>query len=187
VSDAAAKENPVIGLIKSIVVIPLVMAIVMGTGWGLVRWAARLQAESGIPDPRPAERAADGSLALQMPFAQVTGEISYHRGRHQSLANWRRADETVTWKFEVAKPGRYAIELDCASADAGSVVRIEMAGVALQATIPDTGGSNTFKTVRAGEVEVPSAGWLELRITPITIAHQSVMTLRGVKLVPNKS
>jgi hypothetical protein len=189
VSDAATKENPVIGLIKSIVVIPLVMAVVMGTGWGLVRWSARLQAESGIPDPRPAERAADGSLSLQMPFAQVSGEISYHGGRHQSLGNWRRADETVTWKFEVEKPGRYAVELDCAcnSADAGSVIRVEMAGAALQATIPDTGGSNTFKTVRAGEVEVPSAGWFELRIAPVTIAHQSVMILRGVKLVPNKS
>jgi hypothetical protein len=189
VSESPAKESPVIGLIKSIVVIPLVIAIVLGTGWGLVRWAAHLQAESGKPDPRPAERASDGSLVLQMPFAQVNGEIGFHGGRHPALTNWKRADATIAWKFAVENPGRYAVELDCAcdSPNAGSVVRIEMAAAALQTTIPDTGGWNTVKTVRAGEVDVPSAGWFELRITPVTIAHDSVMILRGVKLVPIKS
>jgi hypothetical protein len=188
VSGAATKENSVIGLIKSIIVIPLVIAIVMGIGWGLVRWSGRLQAESGKPDPRPAERNADGSLVLQIPFAQVTGELSYHGGRHPGLVNWKRVDETAAWKFEIERPGRYAVELDCAcnSADAGSVVRIELAGAALQATIPDTGGVSTFKTVRAGEVDVPSAGWFVLQVTTVTIVHQSVMNLRGVKLAPIK-
>lgn len=181
------KENPVIGLIKSIIVVPLVIAIVMGTGWGLVRWAAHLQAESGKPDPRPAVQGPDGSLALQIPFAQLSGEIHYGGGgRLPAVGNWKRIDETVAWRFNVEKPGRYAVELDCAcdSADAGSVVRVEMDAAQLQVTIPDTGGSHTFKTVRAGQVDVSSAGWRELRIVPVTIAHNSVMTLRSVRLVP---
>jgi hypothetical protein len=189
VSGAATRENPVIGLIKSIIVIPLTIAIVMGIAWGLVHLSSRLQAASGKPDPRPAERAADGSLALQMPFAQLTGEMSYHGGRHPMLTNWKHANEVATWRFEVEKAGRYIVELECASdaSKAGSVVRVEVAGAKLEATVPDTGGSSTFKTLKAGEVNVPAAGWFDLQITPVTIPHDSVMILRNVKLVPVKS
>lgn len=188
-SVTTTRENPLFGLIKSIIVIPLVIAIVMGIGWGLVRWSTHLQAESGKPDPRPAKAAEDGSLELQIPFARLTGEMSYHGGRHPAIANWRRTNEVVTWRFEVEKAGRYAVELDCASdaAKAGSVVRVDMAGTALEATVPDTGGPSTFKTVRAGEVNVSAAGWFDLQITPVKIPHDSVMTLRTVKLVPTKS
>ncbi len=185
-SDAVAKENSAIELFKSVCVIPLVIALVVGTGWGLVRWAAVRQADSGKPDPRPVEKGPDGSLVLQMAFAQVSHEIHFGGGRHPALNNWTRADATVMWRFDVDKPGRYAVELDCAcdSANAGSVVRVELNATALQATIPDTGGPNTFKTVRAGQVDIPSAGWQDLRIVPVTLAHHSVMVLRGVRLVP---
>ena len=66
------------------------------------------------------------------------------------------------------------------------MVLVEIEGAALQATVPDTGGRGTFKTVRAGEVDLPSPGWRDLRIVPLTIAHNEVMTLRGVRLVPAK-
>jgi hypothetical protein len=184
-SNAVKKENSALELVKSAAVIPLVMAIVLGLGWGLVRWAYARQVDSGKPDPRPAEKGPDGSLVLKIPFAQVTGEIHFGRG----LGNWKDPAETVAWKFEVEKPGRYVVELDCAcdAANAGSVVRVETDGDSLEMTVPDTGGPNTFKAVRAGEIEFSSPGWRELRIVPLTIAHTAVMTLRGVRLLPKKS
>ena len=36
----AVKKNSILELIKSIVVIPLVIALVVGVGWGLVRVAS---------------------------------------------------------------------------------------------------------------------------------------------------
>ena len=66
-------------------------------------------------------------------------------------------------------------------------LRVETDGDSLEITVPDTGGPNTFKTVRAGEIEFSSTGWRELRIVPLTIAHTAVMTLRSVRLVPKAS
>jgi hypothetical protein len=186
VSNAAAKQNVALEIVKSVLVIPIVMAIVVGTGWGLVRLAAERQRASGKPEPRPAEIGADGSLTLGIPFAQVTGEIHYGGGSKPQLADWTRSDETATWKFEVAKPGRYAVELDCACdpADAGSEVTVAVDAATLRATVPDTGGPKTFKTVRAGTVEFAAAGWRTLQITPVKIPHKSVMILRSVRLMP---
>jgi hypothetical protein len=186
VSNAAANKNVALEIVKSALVIPVVIAIVVGTGWGLVRLAAERQRASGKPEPRPAEIGSDGAMTLGIPFAQVTGEIHYGGGSKPHVENWRRSDESVTWRFEVAKPGRYAVELDCASdaANAGSVVTVTVDAASLQATVPDTGGPKTFKTVRAGTVEFAAAGWRTLQITPTTIPHKSVMILRGVRLVP---
>jgi hypothetical protein len=186
VSDAVVKKNSAIELIKSVFVIPLVVGLVMGSGWGLVRLAAARQRESGKPDPQPAESGPDGALVLKIPFAQVTGEIHYGGGSHPLLANWKRADETVTWRFNVEKAGRYNLELDCAcdAADAGSVVSIALDADSFQATIPNSGGAHTFKPVRVGTVNLASPGWRELRITPVKVAHNSVMVLRGVRLAP---
>ena len=182
-SDAVAKENSAIEIIKSAFVIPLVIALVMGLAWGAVRWGASRQAEWGTPDVQPTVTGPDGSLTLRLYFARLGGEL---RLREAGLVNWRRTDDTAEWRFNVEKPGLYAIELECAcdSADAGSVVHVELGAEKFQVTIPDTRGKLTFKTVRAGTVDLASAGFRDLRIVPVTVAHNSVMILRGVRLVP---
>jgi hypothetical protein len=185
-SDAVKKGNSAIELIKSVAVIPLVVAIVLGLAWGLVLWASARQVASGKPDPRPAKVNADGSIELEIPFAQVTGEIHFGGGRRGHLGNWKRKGETVAWKFELDKPGRYAVELECAcdTANAGSVVRIELDQASVEATVASTGGANTFKPLKAGELNVAAAGWHELQIVPVSIPHNFVMVLRGVRLIP---
>ena len=81
-SDAAVKRNSPLELVKSVLVIPVVVAIVLGVAWGLVHWATAGRSASGKPDPRPAEVAADGSISLLIPFAKVNGEIHLGGGRH---------------------------------------------------------------------------------------------------------
>jgi hypothetical protein len=185
-SNAVKKENSALELVKSAAVIPVVVAIVLGLGWGLVRWAHARQVDSGKPDPRPAKVNADGSIELEIPFAQVTGEIHFGGGRRAHLGNWKRKGETVAWKFELDKPGRYAVELECAcdTSNAGSVVRIELDQASVEATVAGTGGGNTFKPLKAGEVNVAAVGWHELQIVPVSIPHNFVMVLRGVRLIP---
>jgi hypothetical protein len=189
VSDVRRRERPWLAVLKSILVIPLVVALVLGAGWGLVRWAQAAQAKSGRPDPQPAEQAADGSIALKFSFAAVSGELNFHGGRKPTLEKWKHLDDAVSWHFPLSQPGRYAIELElaCDAADAGSVIRLEIAGQSLDVTVPATGGRHTFTTVRAGEVNIPAAGWQDLRITTVKIARQTALVLRGVRLVPVKS
>jgi hypothetical protein len=188
-SNAVKKENSALELVKSAAVIPLVVAIVLGLGWGLVRWAHARQVDSGKPDPRPGKVNADGSIELETSFAQVTGEIHFGGGRRAHLGNWKRKGETVAWKFELDKPGRYAVELECAcdAAHAGSVVRIELEQDSAEATVVDTGGTNTFKPLKAGAINIATAGWHELQIVPLSIPHDFVMVLRGVRLIPVKT
>jgi hypothetical protein len=190
-SDAAKKtnalsKNSVLEFIKSLLVIPLVIALVIGVGWGLVKVASARQRESGKPAPQPAEKSADGAYTLQIPFAQVTGQIHYGGRKHPELGNWKHADESVTWRFEIDKPGQYAVELECGcdAANAGSVVSVAVDGTKLEATIPNTDGWKSFKSVRAGTVNISSAGWRDLQIVPQKIAHDQVMILRSVRLVP---
>ncbi len=183
-SETFPKQNSAIELVKSILVIPVVVAVVMGIGYGLARVAERQQTATGKPDVQPADVAADGTITLPMQFALMSGQIVYH---HPTLTNWQHLDDAVLWHFPL-EPGRYAVELTyaCDLANAGSTVQVQMVDTPLILKVADTGGSAMYKPFRAGEVSIPSAGWYNLRISATEIAHKSVMNLRGVKLIPIK-
>jgi hypothetical protein len=184
VSQSAPRQNSAIELVKSVLVIPVVVAIVMGIGFALARLAESKQIEPGKSDVRPVDVAADGSITLPMQFALITGQIG---DNHATLTNWRHLDDAVLWHFPA--PGRrYAVELNyaCDMANAGSTVQIQLTDTPLVVNVVDTGGSVVYKKFRAGEVNLPKDDWYNLRISATAIAHQNVMNLRGVKLIPVK-
>jgi len=184
VSESLSKQNSALELVKSLLVIPVVVAIVMGIGFGLARVAEHQQSATGKPDVRPTDVAADGSITLPMQFALITGQIVYH---HPSLGNWRHLDDFVLWHFPV-EAGRYAVELNyaCDLPNAGSTVQVQLADTPLFLKVVDTGGSAMYKKFRAGEVNLANSDWYNLKISATEIAHQTVMNLRGVKLIPVK-
>jgi flagellar biogenesis protein FliO len=51
VQQSIARQITVLEVMKSIVAIPVVIAIVLGIAWGLVRVASWQQERSGKPDP----------------------------------------------------------------------------------------------------------------------------------------
>jgi hypothetical protein len=183
VSQTLPKENTALELVKSVLVIPVVVAIVMGIGYGLARVAERKGAASGKADVLPAETAADGSINLPIRMAVVTGQITRH---DLGIANWRNLADFVLFHFPVDKPGRYAVELTyaCNAANAGSTVQIQIADETMVLKVEDTGGSEATKTARVGEVNLPDAHWYNLRISATQIAHDTVMSIRRVKLIP---
>jgi hypothetical protein len=185
VSESLSKPNSALELLKSVLVIPVVVAIVMGIGYGLTRVAERKGAASGKVDVRPSDTAADGSITLSTHLAVVTGQISRHGS---TITNWRHPEDFVLFHFPVDKPGRYAVELTyaCDLANRGSTVEVQMGDADLIVNVADTGGSGTYKSVRAGEVNCPTADWYNLKISATQIAHQTVMNLRGVKLISVK-
>ena len=185
VSETVPKQNSPLELIKSALVIPIVVAIVMGVGYGLARVAERQQTQTGKPDVKPTDVGTDGSITLPMQFALITGQIVYH---HPSLTNWRHTDDAVLWHFPM-EAGRYNVEVNysCDLANAGSTVVIQMGDTTLNLKVADTGGTAMYKKVIAGEVNLPDSHWYNLRMTAPEIAHKNVMNLRGVKLLPVKS
>lgn len=183
-SNPIVKQNSVLELVKSLVVIPITVAVVMGLGYGLARVAERKQTQSGQPDIRPTDVAADGSITLPMQFALISGQIVYH---HPMLTNWQHLEDAVLWHFPL-EAGRYTVELNyaCDMANAGSTVQVQMADTALILKVADTGGSAMYKKFLAGEVNLPTSDWCNLRIAATEISHKTVMNLRGVKLIPVK-
>ncbi|HEV8067916.1 MAG TPA: hypothetical protein VGP76_09270 [Planctomycetaceae bacterium] len=184
-SETLPKQNTALELVKSVLVIPVVVAIVMGIGYGLARVAEQKGAASGKADVSPVDVAADGSINLSTNLAIVTGQISRHGS---SITSWRHLEDFVLFHFPVEKPGRYEVELTyaCDSANAGSTVQIQLADSTLSLKVADTGGPVNYKPFRVGEVNLPEAHWYNLRIAATELAHESVMNLKGVKLIPVK-
>lgn len=191
--------NSAFELIKSVLVIPVVVAIVMGIGYGLARVAERKQAASDKPDVTAAKTADDGSINLTMDLAIVTGQITRHayerpaksdkrEPRPEEITNWHHAQDFVLFHFPIAKEGPYNVELEyaCNEANAGSSMQAQFEDQSLPFKVADTGGATTFKTFTIGEVNAPSAHWYNLRISALEVAHETVMTLRRAKLIPVK-
>ena len=178
------RENPAFEFIKSIVVIPLTVAIVLGLGWGLVNLAAREQVKSGKPDPEPAEKKADGVIAPHIEFTEVRGDSGYWRGHHgPSQTNWQHEPTYVAWHFRIETAGHYTVEIEyaCDPADAGSKISVQFAGAAHDATVASTGGWKKFETLKVGDFDVSAPGWQDVRITPVSMTRDTVMNLRGVR------
>ena len=184
-SHSIPKQNSALELAKSVLVIPVVVAIVMGIGYALARVAERKEIASGKTDVRPTDTAADGSINLPVRFAVVTGQISRNGS---GIKNWRHLEDFVLFHFPVEKPGHYAVELTyaCDSANAGSTVQVQIGNLGDSIfTVADTGGSANYKSFRVGETVLLDDHWYNLRISATKIAHDTVMNLRAVKLIPN--
>ncbi len=185
-SAAAQPNNSPLELLKSVLVIPVSAAMVLGIAWGLVQWANWRLLKSGRSDPQPAQIAADGSLALQLPFAQIGGDIVYEGGTHPSLGNWKLATDSISWHFQVPKPGRYAVDLLMAgdAASEGAEIEIDVSGKKLTATLGPAPAAGKTQTIRTAEIEIRSAGWNDLRMAAKSIPEGAALKLRGVRLAP---
>jgi hypothetical protein len=210
-SNPIVKQNSVLELVKSLLVIPITVALVMGLGYGLARVAERKQTQSGQPDIQPAKVAADGTIDLPLHFALVDGQVVFRSGSHPTLVNWRHTGDSALWHFPVEAGGRYAIELEyacghgetpnsnastsgtpnSAPAEGESTMQLQFTGAevsdqTLILKIANTGGSAVYKKFRVGEVNVSGGGWYNLRIAETADSQEPVMTLRGVRLIPVK-
>jgi hypothetical protein len=210
-SNPIVKQNSLFEVVKSLVVIPITVAVVMGLGYGLARVAERKQTQSGQPDVQPVKVADGGVIELPIHFALVDGQVVFRSGRNPVLANWRHYGDSALWHFPIEGGGRYAVELEyacghgetadsnpsttgapnSAPADGESTMQLHLtgAGVSDQTLIlkvANTGGSAVYKKFRVGEVNLPGGGWYNLRIAETANSQEPVMTLRGVRLIPVK-
>jgi hypothetical protein len=140
------------------------------------------------PDYVPNPQAADGSVTLPAKTADVHGVmVRFEPLPHKNtLGYWVRADDWVSWEFEIVKPGDFRVEIlqGCGTGSGGSEVDFSIAGTTLPVVVEETGGFQTFVRRDIGTVSIRQPGRHTLTVKPRSKPGMAVMDLREVRLVP---
>ena len=129
---------------------------------------------------------AKGNYALDANDAELHGtkiKVESYEMR-PNIGCWDKADEWVSWKVQIEKPGTYRISLDAATTHKGVEVAVEVAGQTVNAKIPQTGQWNKFQGCSAGKAEIKQSGVVSLKLRPADAAKWKAVNLRMVRLTP---
>jgi len=103
------------------------------------------------------------------------------------LGFWNVVSDWADWEFDVAKSGRYEVEVQqgCGAGSGGAEVNVEVGGEVLNFNVQDTGHFQHMITRVIGESDL-TAGKHTLAIKPQTKPGVAVMDVRRVVLRPMK-
>jgi arylsulfatase A len=154
--------------------------------------AWRKETDARMPKPNPDYvpnlQAADGTITLPAKTADVHGvQLRYEPLPHKNtLGFWTKADDWVSWEFEVKKPGTFTVVAlqGCGKGSGGSEVEFAVGEQTLKLTVEDTGGFQNFKEREVGTVTLEKAGRYTLSVKAKTKPGVAVMDLRSVTLKP---
>ncbi len=135
--------------------------------------------------PRPVTVGERGEFLLPAAAAAIYGETLVFEAQCQNLGFWASANDRAVWELQVERPGRYAVWLDyaCADATAGNLFVLRTGETWLAAEVPGTGTWDDYRTTHFGELDLP-AGLVRLTLAPAAAPSQYLMDLRAVRLVP---
>lgn len=151
--------------------------------------------EKGAPGTPAAEtnvitQAPDGVIKLLARDAIVHGTtVRYEPQPHKNtIGYWTKAEDWVSWEFELTRPGTFIVELTqaCGKGSGGSEYRVAVGEESLTDTVPETGAFTNFVSRVIGSVKLASAGHYTLTVKPIKKPGLAVMDLRAVTLKPAK-
>ena len=128
---------------------------------------------------------ASGDIRLHAKDATVHGtQARYEEASYKNVIGfWTTPEDWASWDFEVAKAGRYEVEVQQGCSGGGSEVAVELAGQTLTFTVENTGHFQNMIARTIGEVDLP-AGKQSLAVKPQTKKGGAVMDLRRVVLRP---
>lgn len=145
-----------------------------------------------IPAPEGEEikQADDGSITLLAKDATTWSEnMRYEPAEKKNcLGYWTEPDDFAEWEFAVSKPGRFSVAVfqGCGGGNHGSQVAVKSGGQEIKFTVQDTGGFQNWAEVKAGEIEIKSAGKHRLVIDPVNKTKSAVLDVQKVVLSPVK-
>jgi alpha-L-fucosidase len=146
----------------------------------------------GKPEVAPyvTTQAADGSVNLAADDAVIHGKTARCQpgdGR-QNIGYWTDKNDSVSWSFQVKKPGKFDVEITfaCDASTPDSEYVVTVADQTLQGKVESTGGWNKFVTRTLGTVDLSGAGRYTLSVKPTAMPHSAVMNLESVTLKPVK-
>ena len=163
--------------------VPEATAAVMEPKWK--EW--RTQMNAATTGKKPAITPAAGDIRLHAKDARVHAKnMRYEPQPNKNvLGFWTNPEDWADWEFEVAKAGKYEIEIQqgCGKGSGGAEVNVEIGGQTMKFIVQDTGHFQHMITRVIGEVEL-AAGKHTLAIKPQTKPGAAVMDIRRVVLRP---
>ena len=160
---------------------------------GMIRIAAMIAVSSmGLAaDLRPANvQKSDGSIVLLATNAVVHGQnIRYEPPVHKNtIGYWTRADDWVSWDFQVNTPGQFDVMLtqSCGQGSGGSEVAIRVGEQVIKDLVPDTGSFTSWTNRVIGTFSFQKPGAYTVEVKPLKKPGLAVMDLRAITLTPKK-
>jgi hypothetical protein len=136
---------------------------------------------------KPAITPARGDIRLHAKDAKVHGkQLRYESEPHKNtLGAWSKISDWVSWDFEVAKAGKYAIEVQYGWGEegTGANIAVEVGGTIVPFQVTETGHFQHFVQRVIGQVDL-IAGPQTLTVKPQSKPGKHVMDLRRVVLRP---
>ncbi len=133
----------------------------------------------------PQKQSDNGSITLGAIDAKVDGSTAQYESDKDCIGFWTNPSDSVTWEFEVTKPGEYNVKLEyaCPSDTEGTTFDVIVADQSLRARISATPSWSSFASADLGKIKL-SQGKSTLRIKPIHMPGYAVMNLKALHLEP---
>jgi len=123
----------------------------------------------------------DGSIHL--PAAEATlsgGEVKFEDEKHDSIRFTANPEGSVSWEFEVAKPGKFEVVAEVAARQAVSI-EVQVGDQRLSGVVPTTKNLSRFKPAKLGTVEIPATSKVALSVRAVKEGWHP-LSLQAVKL-----
>lgn len=129
--------------------------------------------------------AADGSLNLTPETAGTHGNIrSEERNGQTNLGYWNNGSDSVEWRVNFTKAGKYKISASAATQESGIALVLEADGAPLRAEVTKTASYDEYAPLEFGTLEVKPPGQQIIRIRPADPQAWKAINLRAVMLRP---
>ncbi len=140
----------------------------------------------GPIEPILQKQSADGSIRLAAIDAICQGkQVMYeHPEQGGNIGSWLNPAETVDWKFDVRKPGRFNVTAEIASQGRGKFSLV-VGDRSLDCQAPDTASYDRYREVALGQIEIAAPGKTTLTARPV-VAGWSPVNLKSITLTPAK-
>ena len=140
------------------------------------------------PEGDSIRQSEDGRVVLRARDATVHGVmLRYEPAKKKNcLGYWINPNDWADWQFQVDKPGTFAVEVDqgCGKGQGDSKVEVQCGTQKLPFTVKDTGHFQNWETLRIGHLTIDTAGQHRLAIRPLKKAHDAVMDVQAIRLIP---
>ena len=133
----------------------------------------------------------DGTITLPARHAMVTGEkLQFEPLPHKrTVGYWVNADDVAEWAFATDAAGSWDLHVlqGCGGGQGGSRVAFGVGEQTVEHVVVDTGHFQNFRWHKVGTLELPAAERHILRVGCVEKAHNAVMDIRQIRLVPSES
>jgi arylsulfatase A len=132
----------------------------------------------------------EGTILLRAREVTIHGDTVRYEPQwyKNTVGYWTNARDWISWDFDVAKPGKYAVVIlqGCGPGSGGSDVEFSAANQIITMQVQETKGFQDFRERNIGTFDIPAAGHYTLTVKPKVKPGPAVMDLRQVELVPQE-